>query len=42
MNQGHRWVRFMKKTGGKKSRATVSLILSVQQGWFDICTGDMA
>jgi hypothetical protein len=26
MNQGYRWVRFMKKTRGKKSRATVPLI----------------
>ncbi len=28
MNQGHRWVWFMKKTRGKKSRATVPLILT--------------
>ncbi len=29
MNQGgHRWVRFIKKTRGKKSRATVPLILT--------------
>jgi hypothetical protein len=25
MNQGHRWVRFMKNSSGKKSRATVPL-----------------
>ncbi len=42
MNQGNRWVQFMKKTRGKKSRATVplklfyGLFVATEPSWVEI------